>query len=320
VFCATFFGAGSLLYVLLLLIDPYDTARFPNFGIVGIGDRTLRTADASRGRDPRYNAAVVGNSTGQLLDPYRLSDGTGLRFVQLTIPQTGPQEQLAIMRSVLRQHPAYGGFVVVAYPAFWCSSDPDLPVRYAFPFWLYGGDGAYLANVVSAKALDRAFWRVQIALGLRKPIDPVGYLNYSEESRGTTFAPIPPAQPPASMKWPPEFPWVERLRTLVAGLPLDVRVVVVVPPAYVSLLPEPGTRWANVLPACKAALASTVAGRPRSGFLDFRVDNAETRDPGSFFDQEHYREPVAHEIEDSIIALMRSGDSAIRQAERSANP
>ena len=52
VFCGTFFGIGALLFALLLLIDPYDTGRFPSFGIVGISDHSLRTADVSRGRDP----------------------------------------------------------------------------------------------------------------------------------------------------------------------------------------------------------------------------------------------------------------------------
>jgi len=51
----------------LLLIDPYDTGRFPSLGIIGIGDRSMRTADASRGRDPRFNAAVIGNSTANVL-------------------------------------------------------------------------------------------------------------------------------------------------------------------------------------------------------------------------------------------------------------
>ena len=34
-------------------------------------------------------------------DPGRLDPATSLRFVQLTIPQTGPREQLAILRWVV---------------------------------------------------------------------------------------------------------------------------------------------------------------------------------------------------------------------------
>ena len=72
VFCATFFGLGGLLFTLLLLIDPYDSARFPTFGIVGIDDHNPRMANVSRGRDPAFDGAVFGNSTGQLIDPHRI--------------------------------------------------------------------------------------------------------------------------------------------------------------------------------------------------------------------------------------------------------
>jgi hypothetical protein len=144
VFCGVK-GAGAVLFALLLLIDPYDTGRFPSFGIVGIGDRSMRTADASRGRDPRFNAAVIGNSTGQRLDPYRLSEGTGLRFIQLSLPKLGPQEQLVLMRWVMSQHPDYGALVIVTDPT-WCSPDPDRPLENPFPFLMYGGN-LDLANV-----------------------------------------------------------------------------------------------------------------------------------------------------------------------------
>ena len=54
---------------------------------------------------PHFNAAVIGNSTGQMIDPFRLSRETDLRFIQLSIPATGPREQLAIMRWVISHHP-----------------------------------------------------------------------------------------------------------------------------------------------------------------------------------------------------------------------
>ena len=75
-------------------------------GIKGISDESPRTANASRGRDPQFNAAVFGNSTGQLLKPAELSQATGARFVQLTVPGTGPREQLALLRLFVRHHRA----------------------------------------------------------------------------------------------------------------------------------------------------------------------------------------------------------------------
>ena len=53
---AAFFGGYALLYTFVLLMDPYDTGRFPGVRIVGTGDRSPRTAAASRGRDLRFDA------------------------------------------------------------------------------------------------------------------------------------------------------------------------------------------------------------------------------------------------------------------------
>src|SRR5690242_21798670 len=87
VFGGVFFGLGGVLFALLLLIDPYDTGRFPSFRLVGVCDRSMRTADASRCRHPHFNPAVVGHLTAQIINPYRLWELTGLRFILLSIPQ-----------------------------------------------------------------------------------------------------------------------------------------------------------------------------------------------------------------------------------------
>ncbi len=318
VFCGVYFGAGAVLFALLLLIDPYDSGRFPSFGIVGIADRSMRTADASRGRDPRFNAAIIGDSTGQRIDPYRLSDATGLRFVQLSIPKLGPQEQLVMMRWVMSHHPDYGALVIVTDP-IWCSPDPNRPLDNPFPFWLYGGDLDYLANVVSAKALDRAAWRIQIALGLRQAVDPVGFTDYLRGGERPVFETPPPVTPEAlgEVPWAPRLPWVDRLRAFLATVPQSVRVLVVVPPVYFTALPQPGSRQATVIDTCKAALKQAVADRPRAGFLDFRVDLEGTHDAEDFVDLVHYRHKLAHQVEDAIIAHLRTDGMRSAEADRS---
>jgi hypothetical protein len=311
-----FFGAGALLFVLLLLIDPYDTGRFPSFGLVGVRDRSMRTANASRGRDPHFNAAVVGNSTAQILNPYRLSELTGLRFIQLSIPQTGPREQLEQMRWVLAHHANYGALVVVP-DLLWCSHNPDLPLREPFPFWLYGSDTDYLANVFSSKAIDRSVWRLQIALGLDTPVDPVGYTDYIRGQR-PPFEPLPTGPPvdTSETQGRRPFPWIDQLHTLISGLPQSARVVVAIPPVYVAYLSAPGSKDAAAIDACKAALKDAVADRSQGTFLDFRVDVPEVHDIGDFVDFVHYREKLQRVIEDRIIAALRSDGRGSAQASR----
>src|SRR5437868_4251016 len=136
---ATFLSAlalgAALVFALVLIVDPYDSGRVGLLGIHGVDDISPRTANASRARDPQFDSAMIGNSTGQLLKPSELSRLTGLRFVQLTTPGTGPREQLAILDYFARKHPAIGALVIVTDSA-WCSRDPAL--QHPFPFWLYG--------------------------------------------------------------------------------------------------------------------------------------------------------------------------------------
>ncbi len=315
VFCATFGGGFALFFALLVFIDPYDTGRFPSLPIAGTGDRTSKTAAASAGRNPHFDATVIGNSTGQLIDPYRLQRDTGLRFTQLAIAGTGPREQLTIMRWVMAHHPAYDAFVIVTDP-LWCTSNPDPPLMFPFPFWLYGSNLDYLANLLSAKALDRAVYRVGIALGLMQPVDPVGYFDYTKALQ-VVFVPEPmaPSQPVVPGGAPPPLPWIDRLAAFLTTLPPSVRVVLAMPPVYYTVLPRPGTEDALRIDACKAALQRTAAARSNTSFVDFRVDSPLAHDASDFLDPTHYRHTLADHMETRIIALLRAGETGAARAD-----
>ena len=64
---------AALVFAFVLAVDPYDSGRVGLLGIEGVDDRNPRTAKASRARDPQFDSAMVGNSTGQLLKPAELS-------------------------------------------------------------------------------------------------------------------------------------------------------------------------------------------------------------------------------------------------------
>ena len=311
-FTGIFYGLAAFLFVLLLLIDPYDSDRFPNFGIIGIDDHNPRMAHVSRARDPQFDSAIYGNSTGQLIDPRHLFAGTGLKFTQLTIPAVGPREQLAIMRWTRARHEQIGAWVVIADTS-WCSPDPNLPLEYPFPFWLYGSDIDYLRNVFNSKSLDRAVWRVQLAFGQRRRSDPADYYDKVAPPEGVFVGYAPPVANGLTAADPgADFPWITELRHMIARLPPDAAVVLVMPPVYHTLLPAPGSREAARVARCKAALAEAVAGRPRSGLLDFRIDAPEVHEAKNFVDRVHYRTKIAGEIEDRIIATLRAPVTASR--------
>lgn len=304
-FCVTFFGVGGLLFTLLLLIDPYDSARFPTLGIVGIDDHNPRMANVSRGRDPAFDAAIFGNSTGQLIDPHRIGPPTRLSFTQLTVPATGPREQLAMIGWFASHHGKMGALILVADNS-WCAQSADLKIAHPFPFWLYGSNRDYVARVLNSKSLDRAVWRVQIAFSMRPRTDPVGYSDYMAGKDFAFVAQVPePAEDLSVAKFPLHFPWIYRLREQIARLPPDASVVVVLPPVYAPLLDPANSVGALVELACKSMLEGSVASRHHGAFLDFRVDNAITRNSANFADGVHYRNNVARDIEEKIVATLR---------------
>jgi hypothetical protein len=302
---AILFAAAVLL---LALADPYDTGRYSLMPEIGVADGNPRTANASRGRDQQFNAAIIGNSRGQLIDPRRLSAASSANFVQLTVPGTGPREQLTLMRWFTRHHARIGAIVLAADQS-WCTPDPALPIISDFPFWLYAdSDIDYLKGLPSATAFGRLVRRVRLAMGRIPRSDPAGYWDYTKD--------LGPARDPAKLAKPlvtmndgipvsAPLPAVGRLREFLKDLPPDVPFVVLLPPAYQTALPAPGSVGAMRLARCKQALAELVASRPRGAFLDFFLDGPVARDANNFFDHIHYGEAVARMIEDGIAGAVK---------------
>jgi hypothetical protein len=308
-FLSVFFGGLGLIYAALVAIDPYDTGRFLTFIRPGIAHDSKRMGDASRGRDPQFDVPILGNLRNEQLDPERLSVATGMSFVQLTTPGSGPSEHMTMMRYFMRHHPRIAA-IVLNVDERWCVHDPSLPEGYPFPFWLYRGNLEYLANLLRTRAIMYARKRVDFALGLTPPTDPRGYFDY-EIGPPRYFH---PADPPADAVMPgaglaPDtyFPAIDEFDRVLATLPAEMPLIIVVPPVYQSFLLSLAPQVAADLPACKAALARRVANRPRSGFLDFMVDGPISRDSANFIDPDHYRRNIARIIEASIVAVLGAG-------------
>ena len=106
------------------------------------------------------------------------------------------------------------------------------------------------------------------------------------------------------------FPEVSLLADLIKKLPADVAVVLAVPPTFYTTVPQPGSGAAEERQACNAALRRIVAGRPHSNFIDYRVDNAMTRDRANFVDFIHYRPGLAARMSEGIAASIELGNAA----------
>jgi hypothetical protein len=305
-FLRTFFGGLLLVYLVVFLSDPFDSGRSPISIARGVADHDARFSNASNARDPDFDSAIFGNSHGQALDPHRLSQLTGHRFLQLTVPGTGPLEQLTLLRWFLAHHaePAYAVFVV---DDWWCDFNPQAPVRYSFPFWLYDGWTAYLPRLLSPYAMDRGARRIGLALGLLSRIDPANFDDY-EIGKTWAFHPgdaLEDRSPQASSRpMTIAFPAIDRLRVALAGQPA-LPLVILMTPVYRTAIPRPGSVRNERVNACKSAFARLAGAQPHGVFLDFRVDGDFAHDPHNFMDATHYRSNVARWLEDRIAEGLR---------------
>jgi len=327
-FVGVFAGVVGIAYAFVILVDPYDSGRFASLGLrgpydastkqvadltgsipqtgaaFGDTDTSQRTSNVALGRSPRFNAAIFGNSHGQLLSPQRLSRATGLSFVQLTVPGSNVREQLAMMHWFITHHPDVGA-MVLAFDERWCVTDPALPLRTPFPFWLYSDSNlVYLANAMSTRSVRDSVRRVAAVFGSPPPVDPAGYADY-EMGKPWSFKPGLPATadefPVAGERSSRDFPGLIRLDAVLGEIPATTPVVIVMPPQFYTRLPPAGTPASQFRDACKERIAARAR---RGAFIDFLVDSEIARTPENFMDDEHYRSNVAQIIEADIAAAL----------------
>jgi hypothetical protein len=309
-----FAAALASIWVLLLLVDPYDSGRFSPLPQSAAFDSNARTANASRGRNATFDSAIIGNSTAVALDPALMSEDVGgrLHFAQLSVVMSGPREQLTVLRWFISHHQKIGAVIVVA-DRTWCTTDESAPLDYPFPFWLYGDNIDYLRHLLSWHSLELSFRRVRLLLRLRAPARRLdGFWDFEGETtrafprpppivRNTDINHVDPATDAQAMVVPDlKFPFVNQLEATVARLPASSIFVVVAPPVFSGALPTRHTSEAANKAQCNSALAKAAATRMGSLFLDFADDNEMTRDPANFIDATHYRAKIARYMEASI--------------------
>ncbi len=318
-FTALFLAVSALVLFAILgfayALDPYDTGRSNLFAAPGVRLQGPRTAAASRGRDPAFNAAIFGNSHIQLLSPERLKRKTGLDFVQLSIPGTGPKEHFTLIDWYLRHRRAPAKALVVAVDSTWCTDDPEMPNAKPFPFWLYSANPLrYAQGLLRYDILEEIPRRFAYITGRRADrAPPDGYWDYEANYRAvgyrvdeTHMARLnDPELMDILINTTGSFPAAERLREEAARWSPDLALVLVFPPVYTAALPRPGAAWAASDKACKEALRAAVSAHPRSAVVDWRVDRPENRNPEYYFDPTHYGQAIAKRLEDDIADALK---------------
>lgn len=308
---------GLVSFGVALIIDPYNT------GILTPLDRNLpihdtpRLGDVGRARDPAFDSAIFGNSTGQLIEPARLDGLIGGRFMSLTVGGTGPVEQLVMMDYFRRHHPGRVRTLIVTMDVSWCAADRFFArdrINNPFPFWLY--DDApltYLARLVTFESLRLARFKLAALLGHRKLQRPDGYDNFElgrmwriEEAWQRLDGDH------RIMQWMSEtdrpslnsFAALDALGRLLGRFEPAPQVVLAFMPHYAPALPPAGSLTAERIDRCKDR-AARLAADHRAGYVDLLRDDRVTREAANFWDPPHYRSHIARAIETALADAVK---------------
>ena len=304
------------ILVLAYAIDPYDSGRSNLFAKQGVRYQGPRTAAASRGRDPAFRAGIFGNSHIQLLSPERLKEKTGLDFVQLSVPGSGPREQFVVLDWFLRNRQAPVEAIILSADLTWCTDDPKVPEIKPFPFWLFSTSRLeYAAGLLRYDILEELPRRIGYLLG--RPIErarPDGYFDYEAGylTMGYKVDPekLEKLEKKVSDNWPVnvagQFPVADWLREVAANFPADTAVLLIFPPSYKAALPSPESIRGRSDRVCKDALQNALTdSHPKTAVIDWRLDRPENHRIDLYFDQTHYRQPIAQAIENDIADALR---------------
>ncbi|MGL4634958.1 MAG: hypothetical protein ACRCWF_03165 [Beijerinckiaceae bacterium] len=302
-FGSTMVGACLVIMAALFIIDPYVTGRMTWINHPVSFDTTASKSSVSRIRNPQFNAVVLGNSTLQTLDPDRLNAATGQSFSQITVPGTGPMEQVAMMRYLSRERGSGIKTLILGLDLMWCNPAGMHKTVNPFPFWLYEEHlFAYAKGLFRADNLEALPRRLRVLTGWEKPSRLDGFWNYELHVPQRPY-PYDPAKA-AAMSQPPHSA-AEALRASLAQLPAETKAVLVLTPVYVPPGMTADFAGATGTLKCKEELLAAAKLRPRTAVVDRWWDTPQNRRRELFLDAVHFKKDIAIDVEQGIAQALR---------------
>lgn len=304
-------GALAATASALILLDPYDTGRLTLFKPTGMSDGPPWKVNASRARDPSFNAAIIGNSRTQMLEPARLDAVVGDSFVNLSIPGTGPLEMQLVAQSFLRHNPAPRA-MVIGVDEWWCRP-AQTPIA-VFPDWLYAARTRdYLKGLIRYQTIEQLPQRISLLRGSAAPARADGYWDYTpvyaamtggeqaqQRMSGGSDAAVQTENPRNS------FPAMQILANMLDAAPATTRIVLMWPPTHVSHQPAPLSPAGQTARQCEAAIKAVTMGRANVSIVNWGGDHDVNHEPANFHDETHYTKPVASRLTDAVAARLAS--------------
>jgi hypothetical protein len=317
--CGVFGGLGTI-YSFILLVDPYDIIPFSlpiDRRIVSISDRFMYPQIV---RSLRFDSLVIGTSTSRLLDPKQLDQLFHVRFANLAMSGAMAWEQQAMLDLFLRTV-GPPKVLIVGLDQVWCDQEADrhrITFR-GFPDWLYD-DKPWkgFSHLLNYNTLEIAARLVGYHLGVyperirydgyevfvppESQYDPVRAHKHIWQDR--LDAPtdlLPPLS--AEERSRLSFPALTWLEAGLARLPSTSLKILAFMPVHVAAQPFPGTHSAYVEAECKTRIAA-IGANYGATVIDWRIPSSITRDDNNYWDNLHYRVPVATRLAEELAAAV----------------
>lgn len=331
-FSVWFAGAAAVtaasLYGFTVAMDPYGIFASPDRPAAPMMDVNQRFMYPQVVRSGRFDSAVFGTSTVRLLDPERLDAGLGGKFANLAMNAATPWEQTQLAGLFLLHTPAARS-VIFGLDSTWCDGDADSKAKRltfrSFPPWLYDEARAFdLLHMFDFQSLEIATRVAANRFGMSTDrIRADGYEvftppeNLYDLARARTHiwaekpdvTPVePPEQPTAAQQASWRFPATAWLEGLLKQASADAsggpRVALVFPPVHIAAQPRAGSVEAARQNACKAAFTE-LGARYGATVMDFRFPNPVTSHDENYWDNLHYRLPIASKLTSAVIGGLR---------------
>jgi hypothetical protein len=307
---ATLAVSYAALFAAVVTLDPFSTGRLTPIERIDIAVPTRPYAAVGLARDPRFDAAIIGNSRALRIDPAVLTAATGTRFMQLAVYNVAPPDSLILMDAFRRSHRGPGGVFVLVLDWLWCDAKRGRGFGSELPRWLYqGSDLDYLRRLPSPLAVIGAARRALILAGLAGPavradgFDPDGWNPPNRAQMRQDMESL--RSPTEAPEIGEPFPYLDDLAAQVTKLDTDAAVVLVFPPIYVGLLPAPNSNAEAKIGECKDRLRQIARSRPGTALVDLEVDSPLARDAGNFIDATHLADNAVGELDSAIVRAVR---------------
>ncbi|MBT6117849.1 MAG: hypothetical protein HOH66_08265 [Rhodospirillaceae bacterium] len=318
-------GLGTLLYLSVLLVDPYGTVWFsPPLARAPV-DSNQRFSYPAIARDPGYDSVVIGTSTTRMLHPDLLEEAFGGNFANLSLNSGTAYEQRMLM-DLFAEHHADIETVVVGIDTIWCQRQDDY-ARFTprpFPPWMYDEDRWNdLLHLFDLRALEQTGKQIGWLLGIRdSAFDRDGFRAFLpgpseydlERARGHIYGagprrPHDPVEPAAQVPEAERRAWVyathDDLAAMLGALPAATVKILMLVPYHHRAQPPPGSQAELEWRECRRRLVAIAEGFDNAHVVDFMFHSDIAMRDENYWDMLHYGASVADRLPGWLAEAVR---------------